>query len=130
MNEDKIRSTAGGRWEGPFYCVQGDGFEARFAVGPDELPDDVCNVDAWIHLPDGSGWTATIFTLAEVDRLMHQWNETREAASFWCSDGLIVRAPGISVMVEAIAEIVDAGEVEGAFQRITDTRQAGWVTEN
>ncbi|MBT2530315.1 hypothetical protein J7E91_34435 [Streptomyces sp. ISL-99] len=108
-------------WDAPYYRVRAEGFEALFLPGPDEVLDEVCNVDVEVHLPDGSRWSATIFTLAEVDRLMKQWEETGEAADgqcFWCSDGLIVRAPGIQGTVTVIANLLGSGEFDGAFHRL------------
>lgn len=92
----RLQTDAG--WDGPYYRVLAERFEALFLPSPDEVLDEVCNVDVEVHLPDGSRWSATIFTLAEVDRLMMRWEGTGEAAGgrcFWCSDGLIVREPGI-----------------------------------
>jgi hypothetical protein len=66
----ELRSDAG--WDGPYYRVRADGFNASFLPNPDEVLDEVCNVDAEAHLPDGSRWSATIFTVAEVGRLMKQ----------------------------------------------------------
>ena len=117
-----VQTEAG--WDGPYYRVPVEGFDALFLPDPDEGLDEVCNVDAEVHLSDGSRWSATIFTLAEVDRLMRRWEETGEAAGgqcFWCSDGLIVRAPGISGMVTVIAELLRSGEFDGAFHRMEDS---------
>ncbi|MGW6896668.1 hypothetical protein ACWGF2_08445 [Streptomyces sp. NPDC054919] len=112
----------GAGWDGPNYRVRAEGFEALFLPSPDEVLDEVCNVDVEVHLPGGSRWSATIFTLAEVDRLMRKWEGTGEAAegqSFWCSDGLIVRDPGIQGMVGVIAELLASGEFDGAFHRLS-----------
>lgn len=57
-------------WEAPYYRVRAAGFQVLFLVEPDEVIEEVCNVDAEVHLADGSRWSSTIFTLAEVDRLM------------------------------------------------------------
>ncbi|AGI89315.1 hypothetical protein KQH42_06565 [Streptomyces sp. CHA1] len=112
----------GAGWDGPYFRVLAEGFEALFLPSPDEVLDEVCNVDVEVHLPGGSRWSATIFTLAEVDRLMREWEGTVEAAggrSFWCSDGLIVRDPGIQGMVDVIAELLASGEFDGAFHRLS-----------
>ncbi|WP_435611452.1 hypothetical protein [Streptomyces sp. bgisy159] len=113
----------GAGWDGPYYRVLAKGFEALFLPSPDEVLEEVCNVDVEVHLPDGSRWSATIFTLAEVDRLMRRWEGTGEAAGgrcFWCSDGLIVRDPGIQGMVGVIAELLASDEFDGAFHRLSD----------
>jgi hypothetical protein len=119
---NELRSEAG--WDGPYYRVRADGFEAFFLPNPDEVLDEVCNVDAEVRIPDGSRWSATIFTVAEVSRLMKRWEETGEAAGgrcFWCLDGLIVRDPGIRKMVTVIAELLASGEFDGAFRRLDDS---------
>jgi hypothetical protein len=111
---------------GPYYRVRADGFKASFLPNPDEVLDEVCNVDAEVNLPDGSRWSATIFTVAEVGRLMKQWEETGEAAGgwcFWCSDKLIVRDPGIRGMVDVIAELLASEEFDGAFHRLDDSQR-------
>ncbi|MFE4912296.1 hypothetical protein ACFRCX_12200 [Streptomyces sp. NPDC056652] len=90
---------------------------------PDEAIEEVCNVDAEVHLADGSRWSSTIFTLAEVDRLMRSWEASGEAVSgqcFFCADGLIVRNPGIGSMVRVIAALVASGELDEVFRRIAD----------
>jgi hypothetical protein len=86
-------------WDGPWYSVRTDRFVASFLPNAGEALDTVCNVDVEVTLTaDGSRWSATVFTLAEVERLMETWSRTGEALGgryFWCSDGLMVRAPGI-----------------------------------
>ncbi|MEU9796185.1 hypothetical protein AB0E27_37365 [Streptomyces sparsogenes] len=116
----KLQTDAG--WDGPYFRARTEGFDALFLPSPDEVLDEVCNVDVEVHLPDGSRWNATIFTAAEVDRLMRMWERTGEAAGgrcFWCSDGLIVRDPGIQSMVSVIAKLLASGEFGGAFHRLS-----------
>jgi hypothetical protein len=101
-------------WDGPLFCVRAEGFEARFALGSAAEVDSVENVDVFVQLADGSKWTATVFTLAEVRRLMDRWavsGEARAGAYFWCWDGLIVRDAGVAPVVEVLAGLVASGEV-------------------
>ncbi|MYS80036.1 hypothetical protein [Embleya scabrispora] len=110
-------------WDGPFYRVRRDAFEASFLPNPDEDLGSVCNVDVEVRLMDGSRWSATVFTLAEVDRLMKSWAASGEALDgryFWCSDGLIVRDPGIESMSGVIAGLLDSGEFSQVLQRLDD----------
>ncbi|MFB6980298.1 hypothetical protein [Streptomyces scopuliridis] len=124
MATSTSKALAEAGWDGPCYRVPVEGFEALFLVGPDEGLDEVCNVDVEVRLPDRSRWSATIFTVDEVGRLMKRWEETGEAAGgrcFWCSDGLIVRDPGIVGMVDVIARLLAAGEFDGAFHRLDES---------
>lgn len=94
-----------------------------FHVEPDEAIEEVCNVDAEIHLADGSHWSSTIFTLAEVDRLIRSWEANGEAASgqyFFCADGLLARNPGIGSMVRVIARLEASDEFDRVVRRIAD----------
>ena len=101
-------------WDGSFFCVEAEGFGARFALGSAEEVDAVENVDVFVRLADGSECTATVLTLAEVRRLMDRWSVSGEAQSgayFWCWDGLIVRDAGVSAMARVLAGLVASGEV-------------------
>ena len=43
-----------------------------------------------------------------------------EALDFWCSDGLIVRDPGIESMTQVLADLLDAGDFTQVLQRLDD----------
>ncbi|MFI1884394.1 hypothetical protein [Streptomyces jumonjinensis] len=107
-------------WDEPWYRVRVEGFEASFLPSDGEDLGEVCNVDVFVTLKDGSRWTATVFTVAEVERLMKLWAGTDEALGgryFWVSDGLIVRDPGIDSMTGVIAGLIENGEFSEIFQR-------------
>ncbi|MFJ5279650.1 hypothetical protein [Streptomyces parvulus] len=108
-------------WDEPWYRVRVEGFEASFLPSDGEDLDEVCNVDVFVTLEGGSRWTATVFTVAEVERLMKLWAGTDEALGgryFWASDGLIVRDPGIDSMTGVIAGLIENGEFSEIFQPV------------
>ncbi|MEV6581200.1 hypothetical protein AB0M92_23865 [Streptomyces sp. NPDC051582] len=110
-------------WDEPWYRVRTEAFEASFLPSVDEDLDSVCNVDVFVDLQDGSRWTATVFTVAEVERLMAVWAESGEALGgrfFWVSDGLIVRDPGVNSMSQVIAGLIETDEFSAVFQRLED----------
>ncbi|MFF9839321.1 hypothetical protein [Streptomyces sp. NPDC013740] len=111
-------------WDEPWYRVRTDRFEASFLPSAGEDLDAVCNVDVEVRLAaDGSRWSATVFTLAEVERLMERWTLTGEELGgrfFWCSDGLIVRDPGIDNMTRVLAGLLDTGDFTQVLQRLND----------
>ncbi|MFE9139458.1 hypothetical protein [Streptomyces sp. NPDC007355] len=111
-------------WDGPWYRVRMGDFEASFLPSDGEALEEVCNVDVFVTLKDGSRWTATVFTVVEVERLMKLWAGTDEAFGgryFWVSDGLIVRDRGIDNMADVIAGLIENGEFSEIFQ---------WVINN
>jgi len=110
-------------WDEPWYRVRMENFQASFLPSYDEDLDEVCNVDVFVTLKDGSCWTATVFTVVEVERLMKLWTGTDEALGgryFWASDGLIVRDPGIGSMTGVIAGLIENSEFPEIFQRVID----------
>ncbi|MEU3690345.1 hypothetical protein [Streptomyces narbonensis] len=111
-------------WDEPWYRVRTEHFEASFLPSAGEDLDAVCNVDVEVRLAaDGSRWSATVFTLAEVERLMKRWSQTGEELGgryFWCSDGLIVREPGIESITQVLVGLLDAGDFTQILQRLDD----------
>ncbi|EFL22558.1 conserved hypothetical protein [Streptomyces himastatinicus ATCC 53653] len=116
-------STEAGSWDGPWYHVHTEQFEAAFLPGAGEVLDAVDDIDVEVRLPDGSRWSATICTVAHVETLMKRWAASGEALGgryFWCSDGLIVRDAGISNMVQVLGGLIDNGEFTQVLNRLDD----------
>ncbi|MEV7169764.1 hypothetical protein AB0O18_08715 [Streptomyces sp. NPDC093224] len=123
MTRDASPGTVERGWDEPWYRVRTDAFEASFLPGAGEDLDALCNVDLFVTLNDGSRWTATVFTVAEVERLMKVWSESGEALGgrfYWVSDGLIVRDPGVDSMTDVIAGLIETDEFTTVFQRVED----------
>ncbi|WP_370384582.1 hypothetical protein [Catenulispora sp. GAS73] len=60
-------------WDGPRYRVRTEAFEVSFLPGDGKDVEAACNIDAFVDLTDGSRRSATVFTLAEVERLLNRW---------------------------------------------------------
>ncbi|MFJ4868603.1 hypothetical protein [Streptomyces sp. NPDC088757] len=111
-------------WDEPWYRVRMEDFQVSFLPSDGEDLDEVCNVDVVVTLRDGSRWTATVFTVVEVERLMKLWAGTDAALGgryFWVSDGLIVRDPDIDAMTGVIAGLIENGESSEIFQQVIDS---------
>ncbi|MEU1789182.1 hypothetical protein ABZ553_25605 [Streptomyces sparsogenes] len=116
-------STHRGNWDGRWYRVHTEHFKAAFLPSPDEGLESVDNVDVFVELEDGSRWSATLITLAQVEAIMARWVESGEALGgryFWSSDGLIVRDAGISSMTEVLVGLAENGELTQALRRLND----------
>ncbi|MFI7117381.1 hypothetical protein [Amycolatopsis sp. NPDC049868] len=97
-------------FDGTFYRIRTTSFDVHYIIGDREDPEQAENIDVEVRLPDGSRWSATMFTVAEVERLMEQWAQTGECGGgsyFGCSDGVIVREPGVSFMTEVLIGLHD-----------------------
>ncbi|MFF2810739.1 hypothetical protein ACFVT2_26905 [Streptomyces sp. NPDC058000] len=116
-------STQPGSWDGPWYRVRTEQFEAAFLPDADENLEAVDNVDVEVRLRDGSRWSATMFTVAQVEVLMKRWAASGEALGgryFWCSHGLIVRDAGISNMTQVLTGLIENGDVTQVLHRLDD----------
>ncbi|MFF9671480.1 MULTISPECIES: hypothetical protein [Streptomyces] len=83
----------------------------------------VDDIDVFVDLPDGSRWSATILTLAQVEILMKRWATSGEALGgryFWCPDGLIVRDAGISNMTRVLTGLIENGEFARILHRLDE----------
>ncbi|MFD9093296.1 hypothetical protein [Streptomyces collinus] len=69
----------------------------------------------------GERWSGTIYTLDDVRRTMDRREQTGECLGGRYSyvwDGLIVRDPGISGMVEVVDELVRSGDYRSVFRDV------------
>ncbi|MFB7944694.1 hypothetical protein ACFC6L_07200 [Kitasatospora phosalacinea] len=111
-------------WDGPWYRVRRPGFTAAFLPDAREPLAELCNVDVEVRLAaDGSRWSATVFTHAEVGRLMARWARTGEELGgryFWCSDALIVRDAGLDSIVAVLEGLYASGELTTVLQRLDE----------
>ncbi|MFC9894695.1 hypothetical protein ACFVMC_13485 [Nocardia sp. NPDC127579] len=111
-------------FDGIFYRVQTTSFDARFIISADADPERVENVDVEVRLTDGSRWSATMFTVAEVQRLMARWSQTGECgggAYFWCRDGVIVGDPGVRAMTAVLIGLHDDDDgLTAVLQRLDE----------
>ncbi|MCG8915465.1 hypothetical protein L6E12_06655 [Actinokineospora sp. PR83] len=110
-------------WDGPYYRVRTSSFDVAFLIDPDVDLDGVDNTDVEVRLPDGSRWSATIFTVAEVERLMARWAGTGEYSGgsyFWCHDGLIVRDPGIGNIVRVLVALHEEDVLTTVLDRLEE----------
>jgi hypothetical protein len=110
-----------GRWDGPWYRVRTEYFEAAYLPDAGEDPEAVDNVDVFVDLPDGSRWSATIITLDQVAAIMARHAESGEAQGgryFWCSDGLIVRDPGIRSMTRVLVGLIESADFTHILHRL------------
>lgn len=99
----------------PFHEFLSERFKALFVLGVEDDPASVENVNAEITIPDGTRWSATFLTLAEIGRVMERWRLSSEClagAYFRCPDLVAIRNPGISAMVEALDAALADGSPE------------------
>ncbi|MFG2010769.1 hypothetical protein ACGFNF_17015 [Micromonospora sp. NPDC048868] len=115
MARDGVHETHGLTDDMYGHVVETDGAVVQFMLGGGEEPETVNNVDAHIHLADGSHRYATFFTLDAVKEILNRHANTGETDGgryFWCSDQVIVPEPGVDAMVAAVDEMIRSGDIE------------------
>jgi hypothetical protein len=103
--------------DGPFHRITADGFELLIPRWKGHNPDDTHQADATITLPDGTRHHATFMTLEAIQQVMdrhHTTGECRSGGYFWTSDLIIIRQPGLSAMIDAVAELIAADSLATA----------------
>lgn len=86
-------------------------------VGEGQINPANDNVDVWVYTEDGSRYSATFFTLRNVETLMDRWRDSGEHSGglyFWCVDAVIVR----ELTEEAIRGTVDDLIASNEFHRV------------
>jgi hypothetical protein len=106
---DSRASQPTGWRDGCFWHFIRPGFRATFIVGLDASPELCCDLDVHVYLDeDGSHWTATMFTVDEVKRLME---ESEPEQDYFVWDDLIIRRPGIDAMIEVLDDLFQKKEI-------------------
>jgi hypothetical protein len=107
----------------PRLTVDLNGGRAIFMLGAEDDADSVVNVDVEVILDDGSRWSATFLTVAEVSRILERWKATGE-----CLNGSYLRVPdlvvvdrgGLDTMVAVLNSILASGDPATGMVRLGD----------
>ena len=94
----------------------------------DESPEaraaaEAAGIDVEVALSDGSRWSATFFTLANIEALMEKDSRTGEnhdGLYFYCTDMIIVRQLDQETIEATIADLLDESSFESAFQLLRE----------
>jgi hypothetical protein len=84
-----------------------------------DIHDD--NIDIEISLPDGRRYSATFFTLSNIESLFEKNRRTGECDSglyLWASDMVIVRDLEQQTIERTIASLIEQDELSSACHRI------------
>ncbi|WP_405061621.1 hypothetical protein OG474_08210 [Kribbella sp. NBC_01505] len=112
--------TTGWTQEWPYHVFTDPAFVLSLLLDPDEPLDQVCNCDAFLDIPGEGRWTATIFSVDEVRRLLDRWRITGESSYFTGVDNVIVREPGIDSIATAVRELVEDGSYDLVLVKCDD----------
>lgn len=92
-----------------------------FTVAPlEQVTDD--NVDIEVRLPDGTRWSATIFTVDNLRSLMAKWRSTGENRGLyvWAPDMIVVERLSDPGLRELVDELVAEGTLKTVMKPLLD----------
>ena len=103
-----------------YITVQHNGYKLTIYSGIAPLDPDNDNVDVQVTVPNGDNFSATFFTLQNIDTLMKQYKKTGECAKglyFWASDILIVQELTEHTICETIDNLLAEEEFASVFSK-------------
>jgi hypothetical protein len=86
----------------------------------DSIEDD--NVDALIFLEDDSSYTATFFTIKNIQSTMDRYRDTGECLSgdfFWAKNMVVLKDLSSNTIDRTVRELIDSGEYISAFELLS-----------
>lgn len=98
-----------------------DGAQLVLFMGGEDTYGSVENVDAVLEMSDGSRWSATILSLAELTAVMNRWQESGENLAgryFVCPDLVVLRHGGVAEITEVFHEILRTGGPDGILKNV------------
>lgn len=94
-----------------------EGYELSFPDHSEhpELPAGGANVE--VRLPDGSRWTAALYTPEQVRRVLDEWRQADGSSGlyFWAPGVVIARDLDRASVAALVDDLISHGELETAF---------------
>ena len=81
------------------------------------------NLDVEVTLTDGTRFAATFFTLQNVEKLFRKNANTGECHGglyLWAANMILVRELSEAIIVKTVEDLLDVGEFEQAFHRLSE----------
>jgi hypothetical protein len=103
--------------------VEVPGARITYLLGAEDDPAAVDDFDVVVTLADGSRWSASLITMAAIERIMDRWVTTGESLSgayFQSDDMVIVRQAGIGFATELLRRLVETDQVRYTLTRLRD----------
>jgi hypothetical protein len=104
--------------------IQGTNFTIHSIQGTDPIDPHTDNLDLEVTLEDGDRYVATLFTLANIRRIMDQYRDTGECNNgqyFWASDMVIVHELTEEIIKSTVEDLLATGELNKAFSGPIDS---------
>ena len=101
-----------------YVVISGQEYDVAVLLGDAPLDPDNDNVDVEVRYKDGRVYTATFFTLRNIDHLFRKNKQTGECRSglyFYCVDMILVEKLTLETITETIRELIEQDDLKHAF---------------
>lgn len=103
--------------------ISADGFSIEVLSHGRQL-DQLCDqVDVEVTFENGVRYSATLFTIAEVQKVMDVHRRSGECGGgkyFWCTDMLLVSRLDAQTIRVSVEELIQKREFQSVFSRLDD----------
>ncbi len=102
--------------------LKGRTYSIHVHHGWEGVDADDDNVDVELRFDDGSRYAATFFTLKNLESLFEKNKQTGECKGglyLWAAAMVIVQRLSEATISETVADLIAAGEFEGAFAKLS-----------
>ena len=107
-----------------YITLQHNGYRLTIYSGIAPLDPDNDNVDVQVTFPNGDKFSATFFTLQNIQALMQHYTKTGECAAgsyFWASNMIIVQKLTEQAICEAIDDLLAGEEFTSIFSKNSES---------
>jgi hypothetical protein len=107
-----------------YIKLEESGYEVKILTGESELKPDNDNVDVFVNFKNGDVYTATFFTLRNIETIFQRNKETGECGSgryFYCTDMILVESLTPEIIFETVKNLIKEGELNEAFKFLGKT---------
>ncbi len=107
-----------------YITLQRNGYRLTIYGGVAPLDPGNDNVDVQVTFPNGDNFSATFFTLQNIDTLMQRYTKTGECTAgsyFWASNMIIVQKLTEQTICETIDDLLAGEEFTSIFSKNSDT---------
>ena len=103
-----------------YITLQHNGYRLTIYSGIGSLDPGNDNVDVQVTFPNGDNFSATFFTLQNIETLMRHYQKTGECDAgsyFWASNMIIVQKLTEQTICKAIDDLLAAEEFTSIFSK-------------
>lgn len=97
-------------------------YSFKMLSGNEDINPNNDNIDVEVSFTNGDRYSASFFTLSNIESLLIRYQETKECCAglyFWASDIIIVKILTEDVIKSSITDLIESGEFYSSFSKLS-----------